>query len=210
MRLPDLRGKTVLDVGAWDGFYSFHAEERGAARVVALDYHTWGWEPTPHGPAPGQPDPERLPGRCGFDLARRMRGSRVEPVVGDFMTMDLDALGRFRVVLLPGVLHHLEDPLGALRRLRRVTGELAVIETHGVHVPQLEHRNLWQFYPGAELADDPTNWWGPNARALISAAGAAGFDEVELVWTQPVPQSDEVASRRMMAHARPDRVPRRR
>ena len=79
-----------------------------------------------------------------------------------------------------------------------------------MHVPQLEHRNLWQFYPGAELRDDPTNWWGPNARALISAAGAAGFDEVELVWTQPVRQSDEVTSRRMMAHARPDRVPRRR
>ena len=30
-----LAGKTVLDVGAWDGFFSFEAERRGAARVVA-------------------------------------------------------------------------------------------------------------------------------------------------------------------------------
>src|SRR5437879_3540299 len=35
LRLPeDLSGKTVLDVGAWDGLYSFEAEKRGAARVL--------------------------------------------------------------------------------------------------------------------------------------------------------------------------------
>ena len=32
MSLPaDLSGRTVLDIGAWDGFYSFEAERRGAA-----------------------------------------------------------------------------------------------------------------------------------------------------------------------------------
>ena len=33
LRLPNLRGKSVLDVGAWDGFYSFTAERLGASRV---------------------------------------------------------------------------------------------------------------------------------------------------------------------------------
>src|SRR5215212_405478 len=42
LRLPDLRGKDVLDIGAWDGFFSFAAERLGAARVVALDHHVWG------------------------------------------------------------------------------------------------------------------------------------------------------------------------
>jgi hypothetical protein len=28
LRLPDLRGKTVLDIGAYDGFFSFEAERR--------------------------------------------------------------------------------------------------------------------------------------------------------------------------------------
>jgi tRNA (mo5U34)-methyltransferase len=37
LRLPDLRGKTVLDVGAFDGYFSFAAERLGATRVVALD-----------------------------------------------------------------------------------------------------------------------------------------------------------------------------
>ena len=42
----DLRGKSVLDIGAWDGFFSFEAERRGASRVVAVDSYCWsgpGW-----------------------------------------------------------------------------------------------------------------------------------------------------------------------
>src|SRR4051812_2971451 len=40
----DLTGARVLDVGAFDGFYAFLAERRGAARVVAVDndqYVSW-------------------------------------------------------------------------------------------------------------------------------------------------------------------------
>src|SRR5436190_23950432 len=40
--MPDLRGKSVLDIGAWDGYYSFLAERAGASRVVALDHYAWG------------------------------------------------------------------------------------------------------------------------------------------------------------------------
>jgi tRNA (mo5U34)-methyltransferase len=37
-RVPaDLTGKRVLDVGAWDGFWSFEALKRGAREVVAID-----------------------------------------------------------------------------------------------------------------------------------------------------------------------------
>ena len=38
LNLPrSLEGKTVLDVGAWDGYFSFEAERRGAKRVLATD-----------------------------------------------------------------------------------------------------------------------------------------------------------------------------
>src|SRR5437764_2614934 len=33
---PDLTGKRVLDIGAWDGWFSFEMEKRGA-EVVAVD-----------------------------------------------------------------------------------------------------------------------------------------------------------------------------
>jgi tRNA (mo5U34)-methyltransferase len=38
LNLPsDLSGKRVLDIGAWDGFFSFECERRGAAEVIATD-----------------------------------------------------------------------------------------------------------------------------------------------------------------------------
>ena len=38
---PDLTGKTVLDIGAFGGWFSFEAYRRGAASVTAIDYYSW-------------------------------------------------------------------------------------------------------------------------------------------------------------------------
>ena len=41
LHLPDLQGRSVIDIGAYDGYFSFEAERRGARRVVASDH--WAW-----------------------------------------------------------------------------------------------------------------------------------------------------------------------
>lgn len=41
LQLPPLAGRSVLDIGAHDGFYSFEAERRGAVLVVSMDIHAW-------------------------------------------------------------------------------------------------------------------------------------------------------------------------
>src|SRR5438132_9175967 len=42
LQLPArLDGLSVLDIGAWDGFYSFEAERRGAKRFLATDHFCW-------------------------------------------------------------------------------------------------------------------------------------------------------------------------
>src|ERR671928_2030025 len=109
MRLPDLRGKSVLDINAWDGYFSFAAERLGAKRVVALDSYMWsmdlaehskywqeckerGVRPKPYHEMPYY-KPDLLPGKIGFDTAHRALGSKVEVVVGDLMTTDLATLG---------------------------------------------------------------------------------------------------------------------
>ena len=81
-------------------------------------------------------DPVGLPGKRGFDLAYRLRNSRADVVVDDFMTMDVQRLGTFDVVLFLGVIYHLEEPLRALRRLRQVTRGVAVIESEAVVLPE--------------------------------------------------------------------------
>jgi tRNA (mo5U34)-methyltransferase len=193
---PDVRGKSVLDIGTWDGKYAFRAEQEGATRTVALDHYAWCvdfearndyWTACQ---ARGQyPDPEyeerkfwrrdEMPGRRGFDLARRILQSSVEPVVGDFMTMDLDQLGTFDVVLYFGVLYHMREPFTALRRLRQVTRGMAVIETAAVRVPDREQEGFLLFFPGAELSNDHGNWYVPSERALLWMCRAAGFAHAE-------------------------------
>jgi tRNA (mo5U34)-methyltransferase len=129
--------------------------------------------------------PDELPGKRGFDLARRTLGSRVEPVVADFMSTDIGALGRFDVVLLLGVLYHLESPLEALRRLHAVTEEVAVIETQASEFGVGDTAPAAEFFPSAELGNDPTNWWSPNISALHGMLGAAGFRRAHTVRGPP-------------------------
>jgi tRNA (mo5U34)-methyltransferase len=97
LRIPqDLSGKTVLDIGAWDGFFSFEAERRGAKRVLATDSYSWG------GGGWGTKD--------GFETARRILGSAVEELQIDVMDLSPDRVGTFDVVLFIGVLYHLRHP----------------------------------------------------------------------------------------------------
>jgi tRNA (mo5U34)-methyltransferase len=218
-RLPDLRGKSVLDIGAWDGFYSFAAERLGAARVVALDHHVWGLDreaknrykaecrekgvPQQHPKlVPGLWRFDELPGKRGFDLAHAALQSRVKAVVCDLMESDAESLGQFDVVFYLGVLYHMENPLESLKRVRRLTKGVAVIETEAMEIGGLEDRPLCEFFPpGAKLLDDPTNFWAPNARALAGLCETAGFRRAELLTAAPAPRRGRLARYRLVAHA---------
>src|SRR4051794_10822027 len=167
LHLPDLRGKTVLDVGAWDGFFSFEAERRGAARVVALD--TFSWQPRGEGT-----------GKAGFEVARRVLGSKVEDVEVDVLDISPETVGgTFDVVLFLGVLYHLRHPFLALEKLRAVTNELLIVETHVDLIGT--RRPAMALYPGMELEDDWTNWWGPNPAAVKGMLEQSGFGQVRQV-----------------------------
>jgi tRNA (mo5U34)-methyltransferase len=169
LELPPLAGKTVLDIGAWDGFYSFEAERRGAARVVAADHYSW------HGTGWGS--------KAGFQLARTALGSKVEDVDIDVMDISPERIGTFDVVLFLGVLYHLRHPLLALERVSSVTRELMIVET----VIDLAgfNRPAMAFYPGRELNHDPTNWWAPNEPALHAMLRDVGFPYVRTVGSTP-------------------------
>jgi tRNA (mo5U34)-methyltransferase len=165
-------GRTVLDVGAWDGFFSFEAERRGAARVLATDHYAW------HGAGWGTGA-----GKAGFELAREARGSKVEDLAIDVMDLSPERVGTFDVVMFLGVLYHLPHPLLALERIASVTRELLILETVvdlvGVGRPAMA------FYPGKELNNDPTNWWGPNIEAMHAMLRTAGFHDVRTVTPMP-------------------------
>jgi tRNA (mo5U34)-methyltransferase len=170
LELPQsLTGMTVLDIGAWDGYFSFEAERRGASRVVAADYYSW------HGTGWGS--------KAGFELARGALGSKVEDLDIDVMDLSPERVGQFDVVFFLGVLYHLRHPLLALERIASVTRTLLIVETVvdmvGIGRPAVA------FYPGRELNGDPTNWWAPNLPALHGMLRDVGFAEVRTVTPAP-------------------------
>jgi tRNA (mo5U34)-methyltransferase len=200
-QLPEFSGRTVLDIGAWDGYYSFLAERGGASRVVALDHYAWGvdiaareryWDDCRENGV--LPDHARdmtdfwrddLPGRRGFDFARTTLSSKVEPVLADFTTVDLDALGSFDIVLYLGVLYHMKEPLTCLERLRTVTRGVAVIETAALRIPNVAGQSFLKFHSGSDLNRDFGNWFQPNMEAIQALVLAAGFSKVEIVQGPP-------------------------
>ena len=92
----DMSGMRVLDIGCAEGFFSFEAERRGAAEVVAID----AW-----------------PGSIRrFHICRIALGSKV--TVHETSVYDLDprSFGTFDLVMYFGVLYHLRHPLFRCRR----------------------------------------------------------------------------------------------
>ncbi len=204
LRLPNsLKGRSVLDVGAWDGFFSFEAERRGARRVLATDSYCWD----------GSHD---WGSKRGFELAREALGSKVEDMLIDVLDLSPERVGTFDLVLLLGVLYHMKHPLLALERVASVTADMLVLETAvdllGVRQPALA------FYPCDEMAGDHTNWCGPNPKAVVAMLETAGFRKVEIVsgvrprwfrlaraayskWKRRLPFFDIARTDRIVVHA---------
>jgi tRNA (mo5U34)-methyltransferase len=188
LRLPErLDGLSVLDIGAWDGFYSFEAKRRGAARVLATDSYSWT------GPGWGT--------KAGFLLAREALGLEVDDLDIDVMELSPERIGRFDVVLLLGVLYHLKDPISAIERAAAVTERLLVVETvtnlAWMPVPAA------RLFVGTELNDDDTNWWAMNPPALQALLRRVGFREVETVYRTALPRRVGRALDQRLRHGRP-------
>jgi len=174
-RLPflpnELTGRSVLDVGTFDGFYAFLAEARGARRVVAVDNEQyrdwvrarWGVE---------------LEGGEGFRTVAGLLDSKVEYCCIDAFA--LDALGeRFDLILCFGILHRVDNPLGLLSVLRRrldSEGEV-LLETYGVGEPRpRSDAAIHVCEPGEVYARDAYVYWGFTGASLDRLARHAGFD----------------------------------
>ena len=158
----DLTGKRVLDIGAWDGWFSFEMERRGA-EVLAIDRF----------------DNPR------FHEIRERLGSRVEYRRLDVYDVSPRTVGQFDIVLFMGVLYHLKHPLLALERVCSVAREMAAVESfvlgeqHGLTAGQ-EERNLLEFFEDDDFGGQVDNWFAPTTACLLALCRAAGFARVEL------------------------------
>jgi tRNA (mo5U34)-methyltransferase len=163
----ELSGRSVIDIGAWNGAYSFEAKRRGAARVLATDHYTWNH--------PG------FRGRDGFELARSVLNIDLEVRDIEIPHLSPDSVGTFDIVLFLGVFYHLLDPIAGLQQVAKLAREVLIVETY---TDALEiNRPAMIMYPGAELGNDATNWWGPNPACMVALLKEFGFAKVDAAWS---------------------------
>ncbi|MCU1330115.1 MAG: hypothetical protein JWN34_5485 [Bryobacterales bacterium] len=157
--LPDdLTGKRVLDIGAWDGWFSFECERRGAS-VVAVDCVELDT----------------------FLEAKALLNSQVEYLTLDVAELSSAKLGTFDIVLFFGVLYHLRHPLLGLERVLELTTDIALIESFVIASEARAIPAVMEFYERAELGGQIDNWCGPSPECLISMCRSAGFAQVYLL-----------------------------
>lgn len=112
----NLNGKSFLDVGANDGFYSFEAEKRGATRITAIDIYTGdantmtgGWDIK------------------GITLLKNYLNSKVE--IENLSIFDLSTKKtNWDVVFCSDVLSWLTDIPAAIKQLTEVCTETLIIK----------------------------------------------------------------------------------
>src|SRR5579862_8443129 len=151
----DLRGKRVLDIGAWDGWFSFEMERRGAS-VLAVDSAR----------------------NTRLLEAKSLLGSQIDYRIADICRLTAKQVGTFDIVLFLGVLYHLKHPLLALENVCGMCRDMACIESFVTDsatsgIPSLE------FYETAELRGQLDNWCGPNIACLLAMTRSAGFARVQ-------------------------------
>lgn len=158
----DFKGKTVLDIGCWDGFHSARAALAGAKSVTSIDVNPWMREDWKH----------------HYEYVMKKFGiTNAQCRYQDLYTLDSNE--KYDIVIFMGVLYHLQNPMLALQKMREVTSDLLILETL-VDCEELSYPAM-KFYPGKEMANDPTNWFGPNRLWIESALPVHGFNNNKLV-----------------------------
>ena len=173
-------GRTFVDVGCmWkvNGAYAFHALERGAVHVTAIDIN------------PRTPE---------FSARNAATGNRVRFVQSDLNAAELPgSVGTFDVLFCSGVLYHVPNLLFSLDQLRRLCAGTLILATASIRERGTPNSAVFLPYMGATaretldyrhrylkrgldseviLARGYGNWlWLPSASCLRAVLRFAGF-----------------------------------
>jgi tRNA (mo5U34)-methyltransferase len=157
----DFAGKSVIDIGCWDGYFSFMAEKRGATRVVGFDDPDYRWG-----------------GMDGFEFLKDHFKSNVEFVKG---TIFKPMKEKFDIVLCYGVLYHLNDPLTAAINAFQMSKDIVVFEGLLMEAPD---PILLLLEPGV-MAGDRSNLYMASSGWLNKVAKMNGFELVSHLQQNP-------------------------
>lgn len=188
----DMRGMSVLDVGAATGYFSFEFERRGAS-VTAVELPSMAaWDmPASDGPRTLARLMERhqvgslaevdyLHLEAPFDVCRAVLKSRVRRRFCRVYDLSPETLGTdgYDFVFVGDVLLHLFGPLLALAQIARLCRDTLVI-SQAIPDPADQQPSLL-YLGGSEWNADGRTWWQPSLPFLDQALRRLGFGSVEV------------------------------
>lgn len=162
----NLETKTVLDIGCFDGLFSFEAEKRGAKEVMSIDIY--------------QGESENI---NGFEYARKALKSKVQFSRDSIESYSERNKYKFDVVLLFGTLYHVENPIQHLKASYSMTKEYCLIET-AIAQTDYGNKSVWEYNNG--FNGDFTNHWYPSLVGLTNALRFVGFIQVQFLWSDGI------------------------
>ncbi|HEV2740902.1 MAG TPA: class I SAM-dependent methyltransferase [Candidatus Elarobacter sp.] len=163
---------SVLDLACNEGFFSFEFARHGAAGVLGIDERPLNIEKA-----------EYVRSRTGLTACRF--------AVGDVTSIDLEPAAA-DIVLLLGIIYHVEDPIRLMRRAAHAARRLLIVETQLIK-PQPPVRFGWGSPEARETADawamlreDGENQLAstrgfslvPSASAVVSVLRDIGFRSI--------------------------------
>lgn len=161
----NIKNKTVLDVGCWDGYFSFYCENLGAKVTPIDNFQYIDFVTSKYGIT--------LSGGEGFQYVSNSLDSSLEISKKAFNEIQKE----FDVVLYFGILYHQKSPLLELQHLYQITKETVIIESHFL---KHEKEPILKFYGLDILNNDPTNYWGPSESCIIQMLHSVGFKNVRV------------------------------
>lgn len=157
--LPDVQGKTVLDIGTNAGYDAFRFHALGASRVVACEPFQF------------------------IEQARLLNSiydTPIEFIQIGWQQLDPAELGTFDVVHCHGVLYHEPHPQALLERIRTMTTEGGTAIVGSILHNDPTQADSLKYLPRGYF-NDPTWWFLPGRLAfrwMLEAAGLQSIDEL--------------------------------
>lgn len=175
----DMRGRSFLDIGTANGFFSFEMERRGA-QVTSFDVDED--EDLDQIPYAGSPDrraankefTRRL--HRGYWYAHRHFKSKARVAYGTAMRLP-EWLGQYDVTLLGSILQHLRDPFAAIQSADRHTKSTLIICE--AHYESREPVLRFQAQPDVPNAQYWT-WWLLSTPFLVNSLKVLGYRDIRV------------------------------
>jgi len=178
----DLKGKRVLDVGSWDGYWTWEALRRGASYVVAIDDFS---------DTLGKDGLTRDSQWRTWDLCQKAFGykhcQRLTMSVYEICRLGME----FDVIFCFGVLYHLKHPMWALEKLAKCATPAAQIHIEtaildGVCSPYTgnapDSKAVYaEVYPGNQYGMNHSNWTVPTLACVRAWLECTGW-RCEEIW----------------------------